>query len=81
MAFAIGVVVCGWPWLVAFRAAKHVQNNFSTVLFAALGASIPLFFANSISSAPAEGVGWYSIFSVLLIWCAYAFTPRYEWPR
>ncbi len=71
MALAVGVLVCGWPWFKAFSVACREDLSIAALVFAGSSVAITGAFASLIASAPAEGIGWYTIICILLIWAAY----------
>lgn len=79
--FVIGAAFCGWPWLLSYSAAAHIENDLPAIIFSVVGLGIAGLFVRPIASAPAEGVGLNLVFCVLLIWLAYAMTPRFDWPK
>ena len=62
------VVICSWPWLMAYRAAGKASARPGAFLFALASVAAAGFAYPAISRAPAEGVGYYVIFFLLFVW-------------
>jgi bacteriorhodopsin len=71
LAFAVGAVVCGWPWLLAWRSLHAPKKASGATAFLVVSVVIAALFVVPVSSAPAEGVGMYVVLCIALVWAAY----------
>lgn len=67
--FFIIAALCSWPGYKMFLFATNEQ--FSPLLYSCLSVMVCTLFISAISAAPAEGVGYYTIFCVLAMWACY----------
>jgi hypothetical protein len=62
------VVICSWPWFLAYSKAQDPRSKFATALFSIASALIAFSMFKPIASAPSEGVGYYVAIYVLGTW-------------
>ena len=68
--FITVAIPCSWPWIRAYTAAGDDDGKLTSIIFCVASIGIAVASFKSISTAPAEGVGWNVIFYVLFIWVA-----------
>ena len=71
LAFAVGAVVCGWPWLLASKSLRAPEKASGATTFLVVSVVIAALFVIPVSSAPVEGVGIYVLLCIALVWAAY----------
>jgi len=59
------------PWILAFTQSFNRRFAVSSIAFSGLAVVLAICFYPSISSAPAEGRGWYIIIYFFAAWIAY----------
>ena len=68
------VAICAWPWMRAFAIASDEGQRIRAISFSVLAIVLAALFYCPISSAPIDGIGYYFISCVLLIWLLYPLT-------
>lgn len=77
LGFVVVGAGCAWPWMRAYFAPASDANDMSVMAFSVLAFIAIAALAYPISTAPAEGVGWYTIIAVGLVWVVYWITPKF----
>lgn len=80
VALAIAAI-CGWPWFVAFYKAATPSARVGANIFSFAAAGAAAAFYSPIRTAPSEGVGYYVILFVLVVWIGGPFLLRIRGPE
>ena len=79
--FMVLLLCCSWPWFRAYsRSASDGQSAFAW-LFSVVAVALCAAFTSPIANAPAEGLGYYVLFCVLLVWLTYPVAGWVTGPR
>ncbi len=69
--YSFALALCSWPWIKTFRLASLESQRDRALGFAVLAVVLCAAFYVPISTAPAEGIGWYVIVCIALVWLSY----------
>ena len=72
--YSIVFIIFAWPWLRAFAVANANGQQSRVVAFSVIAVVLCGLFYQPILTAPTEGIGYYLVICLFLIWLAYPLT-------
>lgn len=76
MGFAVGAVLCGWPWFKALALPPTARSR--QIAFALISVAIAAAFFVPVATGHDFSIGLNIIFAVLAIWITYPCTRVFE---